>query len=70
MLARNVGKHYVIIEDGYYVWFDIFHDFVNEIHHTTDIYYAWHFETEEDACNFIKRIGYPRHLENYQIVRC
>jgi hypothetical protein len=58
------------MEDGYYVWFDIFFNFVNEIHHTEDIDFAWHFSTEEDAEQFIKSIGYPRSIENYKIVRC
>lgn len=70
MLARNKGKHFVIKENGWYLVFDIWHGYVNDIMNTADINHAWHFETKEDAERFVKTISYPRRITNYQIVRC
>lgn len=68
MLYRNIGKPYAIMVGEYYLWFDIFHDFVNGIYNTDDVQYAWHFKTPEDARNFIQRVSYPHRIDNYSIV--
>lgn len=68
MLYRNIGKPYALMEGKHYLWFDLFHNFVNEIHHTEDVNYAWHFKTAEDAERFIQSISYPRTITDYSIV--
>lgn len=69
MLPRNKDKHYVVKEGPWFLQFEQWHDDIIDIRNT-DIDYASHFKTEDDARALIKTISYPRRIMNYEIVRC
>lgn len=55
MLIRNRGKHYVIVRDEYYIFGEIWHNYILYTLNTTNIDQAFHFSSVEDAEAWIKR---------------
>lgn len=69
MLIRNIGKRYVIkVDKDKYLDGEHWDQGILYFYATTNIAHAFHFETEEDAKQFLKTYGCGGYTP--KIVRC